>query len=68
MTSGQVIEIAKLNADRQGWVWKEPVQALLNKRKGCWEVRSNASARGCTVVTKVDDKDGQIVDAKFLPR
>ena len=68
MTSSQVVEIAKRNADNQGWVWKEPVQAALNKRKGRWEVRSNTSARGCNVVTKVDDKDGRIVDAKFLPR
>ena len=68
MTSSQVIEIAKHNADTQGWIWKEPVQATLNKRKCRWEVRSNSGARGCNVVTKVDDKNGRIVDAKFLPR
>lgn len=68
MTEDQAVALAKSNAIKKGWPWREPTEASLSRWRRRWTIRSNSKSIGVNVVTKIDDKTEQIIESHFLPR
>ena len=71
MSEGDAINLAREVAIKNGWTWRGRVSVakrgwLFSRRK--WEVVSNADMRGCSVRVLINDADGTIIRAAFLPR
>jgi hypothetical protein len=73
MTREEVIRIARLVVEEEGWPWIEPVVATRERRfllfgKVSWHIRTNAKHRGANVNVQVDDKTGLVLSKCFAPR
>jgi hypothetical protein len=72
MTRDEAINIAEAVAEREGWIWIEPVQAIRFRRwflgSVCWEIISNAESRGCNVRVTIEEKSKKVCRKSFLAR
>jgi hypothetical protein len=57
----------------EGWPWKEPARVrrlrvgiLFGRAR--WEVWTNADSLGSNVRIVIDERTGQILEKRFLPR
>jgi hypothetical protein len=73
MIEKTIIEIARNEAERQGWSWVPPVNVTKRKRflvfgKLIWYVSSNVGRLGRNVWMIIDDETGIILQKGFCPR
>ncbi len=73
MTREEVVRIACLVVEEEGWPWVEPVMVTRERQfflfgKVSWYIRTNAGNRGANVNIRVDDKTGLVLNKCFAPR
>jgi len=72
MTKDEAIAHAKAFADKQGWVWREPVDAETYRRWFIgsirWRVVSNHGSLGGNARVEIEDSTGEIVKGNYIPR
>ncbi len=65
--------IARVEIERRGWLWKEPVRVKRRRRwlffgPIIWEVHTNTNARGMNARIEIEDASERILKASWLPR
>lgn len=73
MTRDEVIRIAHLLVEEEGWPWDEPVIITRKRRfllfgKMSWYIRTNTECRGTNVNIEIDDKTGTVLNKHFALR
>lgn len=66
VTKERALELAREEASRQGWDWREPVR--IRRKRRDWEVWTNAKARGGNVLIRISINDGEVTWASVTPR
>lgn len=67
----EAIERAKETAEKNGWVWVEPIEITWRPawfgRKGKWAIITNARGLGAKVRIVIDN-EGQVLEQGYVPR
>jgi hypothetical protein len=57
---------AKVECDRLGWKWEEPVR--IQSTPFTWKITTNSHNRGINILLFVHKRTGEILSAKRIPR
>jgi len=72
LTDTEVLRIARVTAEEQGWPWREPVSAVFGPggggSPGEWHVMTNAGHRGGNVNIWINDETGTVFHKGFARR
>jgi len=72
LTETEVLRIAGVTAEGQGWPWEEPVSVGFTpgsrRRPGEWEVFTNASCKGGNAIIRINDETGAVLNKGFARR
>jgi hypothetical protein len=62
----QLIDIAKLECEKESWPWLEPISIQDNWSD--WTIITNSDKIGCNVRIIVSKKSGEVFKKSFMPR
>jgi hypothetical protein len=72
MLSDEAIRIARAVAEREGWPWVLPVQAIQKRKfpwlgKPYWQVRTNSKFESPSVHVRIDNATARVLGAGYNP-
>ena len=73
MTRDEIVQLARVAVEEEGWPWLEPVSVAAARRflffgRRTWRVTTNCDSIGCNAQIRIDDATGEIASKGFVPR